>query len=159
MPDKYLCGAAVASLLGLTGIILAALGTNDIPTSLTRDEMYNTPTGLVCSPELCSQMLTQKQRASEGVKLSIIGGSLFAFSLFSVCVGFVHMTYCSDRPRRRVRPIEPVVVSEATLVGSVGITPVIVSEQTVPRLTHSPSTTGAPQPTSSANGPQELPPP
>ena len=111
MPNLIVLCGSCACLLGITGVVLTAIGTTEIPTSLTRDEMYTTATGVVCSPDLCSQILTEKQRASEGVRLSIVGASLFAISTLCLVGGFLHINYCSWR---RVRPTEQVAGSEQT---------------------------------------------
>lgn len=136
--ERYVavCGLTIC-LFGLTGIVIGSIGLTNIPTSLTRDEMYST--GTSCSPERCSQMLTEKQRTSEGVRFSIIGASLFLGSLLCTFAGCIYIHYCSDRPQRGVEPTEQESLSRQ------------IDQQ--PR--HSPSTTGASQPTSVANVPQE----
>jgi len=102
MSRFYLFVTSSVCLLGLTGIVIGSIGLTNIPNSLTRDEMYST--GASCSPERCSQMLAEKQLASEGVKLSIIGIALFLGSLLCTFAGFIHIHYCSDRSLRRVQP-------------------------------------------------------
>lgn len=139
MSRFYLFAISSVCLLGLTGIVIGSIGLTNIPTSLTRDEMYST--GIACSPDHCAQMLAEKQRASEGIRFSIVGASLFVCSLVCTIAGFLYINCCSYRPWHRVQPTE--------LETSSG--------QTVPQLTHYPSTTDALQPTSVASGPQESP--
>ena len=105
MSIYFMIAATSACILGITGIIIGSVGLTNIPTSLTRDEMY--VTGSACSPERCSQMLTEKQLASEGVKLSIVGISLFLASLLCTFAGIIHINYCSDRSLHRVHPESP----------------------------------------------------
>ncbi len=105
MSRFYLFATSSVCLLGLTGIVIGAFGLTNIPNSLTRDEMY--VTGSACSPERCSQMLAEKQRASEGVKLSITGIALFLASLLCIFAGCIYIHYCSDRPLHRVHPESP----------------------------------------------------
>jgi hypothetical protein len=139
MSRFYILATTSACLLGLTGIVIGAIGLTNIPNSLTRDEMY--VTGAACSPERCSQMLAEKQLASEGVKLSITGIALFLVSLLCTFAVFIYINYCSDRSFRRVHPNPTEQVSS--------------SQQTDQPQRHSPSTTGASQPTSASNAPQE----
>jgi hypothetical protein len=87
-------------LFGLSGIIIASIGSEMLPTSLTQEEMRRTPTGAPCTPEVCSQMITEKQRSSEGFKMILIGVSFLGFVLLVTCGGIASITLCPRRINR-----------------------------------------------------------
>lgn len=87
-------------LFGISGITLLAVGSGMLPTSLTQEEMRRTPTGASCVPEVCSQMITEKQKSSEGFKMVMVGVAFLGFVLLSVCSVFVAFTICPRRMNR-----------------------------------------------------------
>lgn len=133
-------GTLAAGVLCLGGIILASIASEKIPTSLTQEEMRRTPTGAPCSPDVCAQMITEKQRSSEGFMIMMVGVAFLGLVLVTFCSCCAFLICCPKRVSR-VMSLE------------------MPSEQTDPQPMHSPSTTGAQQPTSVANAPQGLPQP
>ncbi len=120
---------------------MGILGVTNLPMQLTLEEMYKTPTGNICSPEQCSQMLTDKQKASEEVKLAIAGASLFALALLCTLPNYLYSWGFCTRP-------EPTVPTPG---------PDVELGQTDPQPIHSAATKHALRPTSVASAPQESP--
>lgn len=85
-----LCCVFVA--LTIASSTLLAIGLQAVPTTLTQGEMRE-PTGQPCVPSECSQLLRDKQLASEGFRLAVAGGAGFGFSLLG-CLGLTVYIQC-----------------------------------------------------------------
>ena len=79
-------------VLSILSAILLALGLQALPSFLTQEEMRSA-SGQPCTPPECSQLLRDKQFASEGFRLAVAGGAGFGFS-FLGCLGLTTYIQC-----------------------------------------------------------------
>jgi hypothetical protein len=93
----------ILCLLALSGILLLGLASTSLPTSLTKEEMRIGLNGQICTPDLCSQILTEKQKKSEGFTMILIGASFLGFTFLSSCGVLVTISCCTIY---RVEPLE-----------------------------------------------------
>jgi hypothetical protein len=138
--------------LGIIGIVFLSVYGNQIPYSLTAEEQINPETGHRYTPTEMSAQINKKQYASDAFRLTIAGAACLGGSLTLNCLALLWFSCCQGR---WAYPDEPFEIRPQPALTTRRVLPVAESNATAPPLTHSPSTTGAPLPTSAAS-PQVL---
>lgn len=131
-------GCAVSILSGIASVILLAIGPSYMPTSLSATETDSM--GRRSSQEL-NDLLLKRQAESLGYRLSIAGGACAGFGIVGFFASWICLCWLSRYEYSSQVHVEPQIVSTPPQAPSSG--------STAPRLTHSPSTTAVPPPTSS----------